>query len=92
MFDAVPLDNASGNRSASLFARLDSQTPPRAKPASVSTEEAAVNDVVRVATDAPIRENLVQRIRERIAAGTYLTDEKFDLAVDRLHATLRGCN
>jgi anti-sigma28 factor (negative regulator of flagellin synthesis) len=35
-----------------------------------------------------IREALVQRIRAEIAEGTYLTTEKIDVAVDRLHAEL----
>jgi hypothetical protein len=34
--------------------------------------------------DAPIRSELVQRIRKEIADGTYDTPEKWDAALDRL--------
>lgn len=34
--------------------------------------------------ERPVRTNLVQRIRAEIAAGTYLTDEKLDAAIDGL--------
>jgi hypothetical protein len=34
--------------------------------------------------DAPIRTDLVQRIRREIAAGTYDTPEKWEVALDRL--------
>ncbi len=33
-----------------------------------------------------IREDLVERVRAEIAAGTYLTDDKIDAVVDRLLA------
>ncbi len=32
----------------------------------------------------PIRSELVQRIREEIQAGTYLTDDKLDAVADRI--------
>lgn len=35
-----------------------------------------------------VRTDLVQRIRGEIAAGTYLTNEKLDAVVDRLHREL----
>ena len=31
-----------------------------------------------------VRENLVERVRREIDAGTYLTDEKLDIAIERL--------
>lgn len=34
--------------------------------------------------DAPIRRELVERVRKEIEAGTYDTPEKFDLALERL--------
>ncbi len=34
--------------------------------------------------DAPIRVELVERVRREIAEGTYDTPEKFELALDRL--------
>lgn len=36
----------------------------------------------------PYRTELVQRVRAEIANGTYLTDEKLDAVVDRLHRDL----
>lgn len=33
---------------------------------------------------APIRTKLVEQVRAQIAAGTYLTDDKLDAAVNRL--------
>jgi anti-sigma28 factor (negative regulator of flagellin synthesis) len=35
---------------------------------------------------APIRANLVERVRAEIAAGTYLTDDKLEAAVNQMHA------
>lgn len=35
-----------------------------------------------------VRTELVERLRGEIAAGTYLTDEKLDAVVDRLHREL----
>ena len=36
------------------------------------------------ADDAPIRTELVERVRREIAEGTYDTPEKWDIALDRL--------
>lgn len=33
---------------------------------------------------APIRQDLVSRVRQEIAAGTYDTPEKFELALDKM--------
>ncbi len=38
----------------------------------------------RPADDRPIRAELVQRVRQEIAAGTYETPEKWEAALDRL--------
>lgn len=38
--------------------------------------------------NAPIRFELVQRIRRQIADGTYDTPEKFEAALDEMFATL----
>ena len=42
----------------------------------------------RPATDAPIRAELVERIRREIAEGTYDTPEKWDAALDKLSKRL----
>ncbi len=36
----------------------------------------------------PIRRDLVERVREEIEAGTYLTEDKIDAVVDRLLSKL----
>ena len=36
------------------------------------------------AADAPIRTELVERVRRELAAGTYDTPEKWEIALDRL--------
>jgi anti-sigma28 factor (negative regulator of flagellin synthesis) len=36
----------------------------------------------------PVRAELVERVRAEIAAGTYLTDDKLDAAVNRLREAL----
>jgi hypothetical protein len=38
--------------------------------------------------DAPIRKELVERVRREIAEGTYDTPEKWDAALDRLFKRL----
>jgi anti-sigma28 factor (negative regulator of flagellin synthesis) len=41
--------------------------------------------------DAPqIRHELVERIRQRIAAGNYVTSDKIDATVERLYQVLSG--
>lgn len=39
---------------------------------------------------AAIRDELVARVRAQIASQTYLTDEKLDIALDRMQRELRG--
>jgi hypothetical protein len=41
-------------------------------------------------SDAPIRSELVERVRREIAAGTYDTPEKWEAALDRLLDRLEG--
>ncbi len=38
----------------------------------------------RLRNDAPIRMDLVQRVKEEIAAGTYETPERIEQTVDKL--------
>jgi Anti-sigma-28 factor, FlgM len=44
----------------------------------------------RPPSDAPIRIELVERIRKEIAAGTYDTPERWDAALERLSRQLEG--
>jgi hypothetical protein len=41
-------------------------------------------DTETLAMDAPIRADLVERVRREIAEGTYDTPEKWEIALDRL--------
>jgi hypothetical protein len=40
--------------------------------------------------NAPLRQELVERVRREIAEGTYETPEKWDLTLDRLFDHLRS--
>jgi len=52
----------------------------------------AESDVLELseASTAPNREELVQRVRAELAAGTYLSDDKVQTAVERLYEALFG--
>jgi anti-sigma28 factor (negative regulator of flagellin synthesis) len=45
----------------------------------------AAQEQLRPSESAPIRDQLVERVRAQIAAGDYLTDDKIDTAIERLH-------
>lgn len=51
---------------------------------AVELSEAA-RQQVEGGLSAPIRTGLVERVRAEIAAGTYLTEDKLDALVDRVH-------
>lgn len=65
---------------------------PRHAPRRDAGDVLELSDAARqqVGQDAPIREHLVARIRAEIAAGTYLTDDKIEKTVERLHRELFG--
>ena len=54
---------------------------------AVELSEAA-QEQLRRSESMPIRTTLVERVRAEIAAGTYLTDDKLDAAVSRVHEEL----
>lgn len=63
--------------------------------AAARTQSSAGGDRVELTPKAraemaekPIRSELVSEIRQQIADGTYLTDEKLDAVVERLHRDL----
>lgn len=72
--DSVQRSNASsGERAAAL------------------TDQVELSDAARTQagpSDPPIRDALVQRVRQEIADGTYLTDDKLNAVVNRLHKEL----
>ena len=51
-----------------------------------------VSDAARLAAEdqSPVRLNLVQRIREQIASGTYESDDKIAVASHEMAKALRG--
>lgn len=49
---------------------------------------AAAQERMEQAAAQPLRLNLIERIRAEIAAGDYLTNERIEAAVNKLHAEL----
>lgn len=75
--------------------RLDSEGPRRPTEESDVAIALCGGDCVELSHVAesqmegePFRAELVQRVRAEIADGTYLTDEKLDAVVERLHREL----
>jgi hypothetical protein len=67
----------------------------RIEPKSISTNRAPdrveLSDAARqAASQAPVRLDLVSRVREQIAAGTYDTAERTSVAIDDLTRALRA--
>lgn len=58
--------------------------PPAARQADRVDISPAAEAAVRAVESGEIRQDLVNRIRAQIAAGTYETPEKLDVAVERL--------
>jgi hypothetical protein len=66
--------------------RRDAETPTRFQP---DADTAEVIEVTGGQTaDAGPRDGLVARVRAEIQAGTYLTPERIDSAIDRLFGAL----
>lgn len=78
-------------RTVAHHERPNSEASPQ--PAAVPRESgddvlelsATARSTIRENDPPAIREDFVRRIREQIANGDYLTDDKLDAAVDRLH-------
>lgn len=67
------------------------ESRPRAADRFATDDAVELSEAARgTAQQAPIREQLVHSVRSQIAAGTYLTPEKLDVVVDRLHVELTG--
>ena len=77
---AQPIAAPHGNRAPQRTTRSDSATP--------INDEVQISDAARLSeqiSEIPeIRQDRVNDIRARIAAGTYETDEKIEGAVERL--------
>ena len=61
-------------------------------PGSRATDRVEVSEAARLAAEdqRPVRLNLVQRIREQIASGTYETPDKVAVASHEFAKALRG--
>ena len=79
---------------------LREQATQRGQPKTSTPQQPPDHDVVELSeaaqqridagSDKPIREQLVARIRAEIAAGTYLTPDKIEKTVERLHREIFG--
>lgn len=97
MINALSNATSAAAQSADLREQVTERGQPR--PGSRG-QQAAGADVVELSetarrqlethADPPVREHLVARIRAEIAAGTYLTDDKIEKTVERLHRELFG--
>lgn len=85
MIDALNQSVVTPRGAAPRSGPVGEQTPSSAAPADSDAVELSGDAVRHIGTaERPVRMNLVQRIREEIAAGTYLTEEKLDAAIDGL--------
>jgi len=57
---------------------------PSGRTDAVELSEAG-REQIEQSESAPVRTELVERVRAEIAAGTYLTGDKLDAVVERLH-------
>jgi anti-sigma28 factor (negative regulator of flagellin synthesis) len=78
---SAPRSGAPANQEA----RPTKEAPGRTD--AVELSETAQEQIER-GDSAPLRTELVERVRAEIAAGTYLTDDKLDAVVNRLHEAL----
>ena len=95
---------ASINASTADLARLERQTPPnntrqpdtvRPEPARKEAQDQVEISSAAQAYDAPAvaepgMEQRIAEIKAQIAAGTYLTDDKLNAVVDKLHEEIFG--
>ena len=91
MIDAVAVRSKKFSVAAQPSAGAPAKVP-------MSTDWSAIVDTVELARGEPagarpsesatIRRELVARVRAQVAAGTYLTDEKLDSALDRMRREL----
>ncbi len=72
----------AATRNRATAAPTETQTPSRAPDTVNLSEQARYLDALR--ENADVRVDLVQRIREEIASGTYESFDKLDKAIDGL--------
>ncbi len=83
-----------------LAASAGATTTPRARASAATAESepagvhdhlelsSAATDYAEHSVDESFRPEKVAEIRAQIDAGTYLTDQKLDVVVDRMHAEI----
>ncbi len=83
--------NAAAQSTARSGARAGDEARP-AKGHPDRTDAVELSDTAQEQIEhgeaGPVRTELVERVRAEIAAGTYLSDDKMDAAVSRLHEAL----
>lgn len=78
------IGGSNGRRSA------EQPTPRQDRDADQVDLSREARALIQESRDPRIRHALVQRVRIDIARGDYLTSQKIDFVVDRLHEELRG--
>jgi anti-sigma28 factor (negative regulator of flagellin synthesis) len=84
------------DQAVSVLAKAGPNRRESARQAREAAAESATRDTVEVSAetrrrvDEPVRTELVERIREQLTQGVYLTPEKLDVAVERLQRALSG--
>ena len=81
-----PLDRAAGTAAYQSAQRLRQNSQRRGDSVELS-DHARLLDRIRSMPE--VRVDLVERVRQAIADGTYETDEKLDVAVERLLEEIR---
>jgi anti-sigma28 factor (negative regulator of flagellin synthesis) len=94
MFEVSPLSSQPGKSLMQAYRQAANAqpAPPRSDLASHDSLELS-GAARRYESEAEAPHSLDERVadlRARIAAGSYLTDDKLDYVVDRLHAELFG--
>jgi hypothetical protein len=92
MFEISPLSSQVGRTATQLY-RTAGGPKPQQDPTNLSPDDQVeLSGAARSfdgTTDAPnAMDERIRTLREQIAAGVYLTDDKLNHVVDRLHAEL----
>ncbi|MFQ5805032.1 MAG: flagellar biosynthesis anti-sigma factor FlgM [Phycisphaerae bacterium] len=85
--DAATQPTARRGARRSEEARPAQEHPARTDTDAVELSEAAQEQIERYESGL-VRTELVERVRAQIAAGAYLTDDKLDAVVNRLHEAM----
>jgi negative regulator of flagellin synthesis FlgM len=95
MSDIAPVSNSSligaisaNEARARKAEQLESTDVARSREAD-AVEISPFARYVAMARENPVREDLIESIRQQIADGTYDTDDKFDRAFDEMLSDLR---